>query len=350
MSDAKTERGEALNKSVHTVLKCRNYSRHGDLDAYVASRLGEPWRAYRELWTRVNDLELELDYPLYTVIETFFRCNLRCIMCDMSFEQVRKEMDHGATMSRETLFHVLDQLGGMGTPSVALNAYNEPLLDKELLYAGIARAKQAGILDVFFSTNATLLDEDAANRLLDLEPTQIRFSFDAHSPETYEKIRRGARFEQVRDNILRFMELKEKRGQVLPVTRISFVNMAVNTHEMEEYVAFWMDKADYISIQRYGPVDESPEALALRVEEVPPPQGGYVCTYPFTTLYIRADGDVLSCCSKLTHSTKVGNIHRQSVRECFNSPAMRRIRECMKSGEVAKVPRCWRCLKFSNLI
>ncbi len=350
MDTAATHMKESLNKSLNLALRCRNYSRHGDLDEYIAQAKGDAWRSYRSLWTRANNLETQMGYPLYVVLETFFRCNLRCIMCDMSFEQVRRQMDHRQTMSRDTLFNVLDQLGGLGTPSVALNAYNEALLDKELLYAGVERAKNNGILDVFFSTNATLLDEEAANRILDLEPTQIRFSFDAHSPETYEQIRRGARFETVRDNILRFMELKERRGQVLPVTRLSFVNMTVNTHEMRDYLAFWMDKADYISIQRYGPVDDSPEALALCVEDTPPPSGSYTCAYPFTTLYLRANGDALSCCSKLTFSTKVGNIHDMTVQECFNSPGMQYLRECMKSRELERVPRCHRCLKFAKLI
>lgn len=340
--------GDAINAAVNNIIKCRNYSRHGDLNEHIASRLGQPWRDYRKLWAEVNSLERELDYPLYVVMESFFACNLKCLMCAMKEGEFVRKYNHKARLAPADVDRVVDELRDMGTPSLALNAYNEPLMDKELLYYSLGKARQAGIPDVFFSTNATLLDEAAAERIIDLQPTQIRFSFDAVTKGTYEQIRIGAEFEKVLGNILRFMELKEKRGAFFPITRVSFVHMTINDPEMAEFIRFWMDKADYISIQRFMPYTPSEEQLALRVEEGPA-DVDFKCAYPFSTVYVRSNGDI-NCCCKLPYSTTIGNIHRGSIREAFNSEKMAFMRQCIKQGETRKIPACHRCLKAGNLL
>ena len=52
--------------------------------------------------------------------------------------------------------------------------------------------------------------------------TQLFFSIDAASKETYDKIRKGSDWDKVMKNINYFLDLKKKKGKKLPVTRVNF--------------------------------------------------------------------------------------------------------------------------------
>ena len=52
------------------------------------------------------------------------------------------------------------------------------------------------------NTNATLLEENMNRKLIERGLTRIRIGFDGATADTYEKIRIGANFHKVKDNIL----------------------------------------------------------------------------------------------------------------------------------------------------
>lgn len=346
---------DSNNKSINNIIKCQNYSKHGDLNEFIAKYKGSKWREYRELFTKVNNLEEFIDYPLYVVIESFFNCNLKCVMCGMGDENFLDEFKHGKTLSIDNIKRIIDELSELGTPSIAFNAYNEPLLKKKLLLESIKYANEKGITDVFFTTNATELDEKTAIEILDAEPTQIRISFDSFTEDSYKKIRLGADFNKVKENILRFLELKEERKQVFPIVRMSFVNMSLNNSEIEDFIAYWKEKVDYVSIQRFMPCDDSEEQLSLRVDnieeqdEIITQNEQFTCAYPFYNMYIRGNGDVMCCC-KLEASTKIGNINEMSISDAFNSKTNKLIRKSLLEKDFSNNKKCFDCLSNAKLL
>jgi radical SAM protein with 4Fe4S-binding SPASM domain len=48
------------------------------------------------------------------------------------------------------------------------------------------------------------------------------------------------------------------------------------------------------------------------------------CSYPFYTLAINPDGDVVCCCVDWTRSTKLGNVREQTLKEIWNSDSLKR--------------------------
>ena len=62
-------------------------------------------------------------------------------------------------------------------------------------------------------------------KILEAGLTRLRFSLDAATKETFEKIRIGADYESVMKNIERFVELRNKGGYKLPVIGVNFVKM-----------------------------------------------------------------------------------------------------------------------------
>ena len=84
--------------------------------------------------------------------------------------------------------------------------------------------------------------------------TRIRFSLDAIKPETYKKVRVGSiPLKRVIKNIEDFLNLKEKGGYKLPVVGVSFCKVKENENEVDEFINFWRDKVDLVSIQKFVP-------------------------------------------------------------------------------------------------
>ncbi len=93
-------------------------------------------------------------------------------------------------------------------------------------------------ISTLLSTNGTLLDEASAEKLLATPLEHITFSFDGSTKESFEYYRKGARFERVRDNFLRFARLKHERKRKLQVV-VQMVRMEKNWDEVDDFVRFW---------------------------------------------------------------------------------------------------------------
>ena len=81
--------------------------------------------------------------------------------------------------------------------------------------------------------------------ILNSSVSRLFISIDAATEETYNKIRiptskrllESNRLEKLEKNIKRFIEMKNSRKQALPLTRVSFVALEENKHEVEMHFA-----------------------------------------------------------------------------------------------------------------
>ena len=83
--------------------------------------------------------------------------------------------------------------------------------------------------------------------------TRIRFSLDAFSAESYPKVRVELYLWKKLKNIETFLNLKEQGNYKLPVTGVSFVKMKHNEHELDDFINYWRDRVDMVSIQTFTP-------------------------------------------------------------------------------------------------
>ena len=74
------------------------------------------------------------------------------------------------------------------------------------------------------NSNGSLLDDDKINRILDSGLTRIRFSMDAATAATYKKVRLEDGFDEIKNNIAKLVELRDKGGYKLPL-----VGVQINT-------------------------------------------------------------------------------------------------------------------------
>ena len=157
----------------------------------------------RLLWSYLRRTPKPSGLPVEYVVETTAKCNLYCPMCPRESHPQPKEDMPGA------VFDSLLAGAGASAEHVMLIGLGEPLLDPEI-FTRIERCAKLGISPLI-STNGVLLDERMAERLLATPLEHITLSFDGASPGTFEFYRKGARFERVRDNFVRFCRMKAER-------------------------------------------------------------------------------------------------------------------------------------------
>lgn len=319
-----------------------NYSKHGDINKYIEDNIAnkDAYLSYRNKWN--NNVNNEL---LFLLLETTYKCNLKCEMCIHSVGYDKCE-----TMSSELFDKALNGIKAMQIPSVCMNQVNEPLLDS-LIFERIEKvASIDSVVDIHMNTNAILLNEDRARQILNSGLTRLLIGFDGFSKETYERVRSGGKYDSVLNNILNFLELKKQMKKVFPIVRISFVKTSLNENEIEDWFNFWKDKVDYIAIQEFvTPVLDDSKAYLIpkSSSRIDADINSITCDQPSKQMVVRGDGDILPCCSHFATKMPVGNLNTNSLQEIWNGQKINNLREMFRLSNWNNHKICSPCLKIS---
>jgi radical SAM protein with 4Fe4S-binding SPASM domain len=291
-------------------------------------------------------MEFQPDFPLFVRFETKFRCNLHCKMCVHGHPDLEIGYSYNGELDFKTYCRLIDECAEHHCPSIGMNHANEPLLDTDLIER-INYATKRGIMDIHMNTNAMLLTHEMSNKLLDTGLTRLCFSIDALSPEVFKKIRVDGDYDLIMSNIDTFLDLRAKRNQDLPVIRVSLVLQEDNKHEVEAFREHWVNKVDYVAIQRYVPIspfDQDENDDRAYAKSFSPNGGRQKCSYAWESVFIHGDGLVLPCAAHRARKIAVGNIHQNSIYEIWNSPTMENIRVRHKEGNLEGMPLCPTCI------
>lgn len=113
---------------------------------------------------------------------------------------------------------------------------------KELVSLG----DNKGEIEVF--TNATLLDDDTCETILNAPVTFVGISMDTCRPELFDYIRRGSTFEQVFSNAKRLLYKRNGRGQDKTHIRILCAVLKSTAEHLEETVDFYLNEGFELSL------------------------------------------------------------------------------------------------------
>jgi len=301
----------------------------------------EYWE-YRRKWEQHPKERIVGRFPVHLDIEATNACNLLCTMCP------RTDMVRSGTFWKVRSFdfdayrRLIDEGVQNGLCSVKLNILGEPTLNPRLVDM-IEYAKQAGVLDVMFNTNATRLDEKMSRRLIDSGLDKLLFSFDSPCRETYNRIRVGADYDQVLANIRRFVEIREEVGSVTPFTRVLMVVTHDNEGEQDTFRQLFEPIVDAVA---YGEDCVDP---AVRGTAVSPlsrnvsGNGTFCCPQLWQRMFVHPDGVVTVCCIDSMRTLQVGNIFEQSARDIWVGEKYDKLRRLHAEGRFDRIPLCARC-------
>jgi radical SAM protein with 4Fe4S-binding SPASM domain len=286
----------------------------------------------RILWSYLRGDERVPALPVEYIVETTAKCNLYCPMCPReTHKQPKEDMT-------DQIFERLVEGAARTGEHMMLIGLGEPFMDRKI-FERIEFCQQHGVATLL-STNGTFLDEAMANRLLDSRLQHITLSFDGASKETFEHYRKGARFEKVRDNFVRFCRMKHARGAKMQIV-VQMVRMPGNAHETNEFRRFWshIEGVDQVRVKEDETNLVQPEN-AKRATSIK-----QRCHYLWRgAMYVKHDGRVFPCCQSYALDGKpVGDLREQPLEDIFNSDEMRRLRRAHARGRAAEIDMCARC-------
>jgi sulfatase maturation enzyme AslB (radical SAM superfamily) len=180
-------------------------------------------------------------HKLKVILDISNKCNLRCRMCHFSFDEMfyrptqhmRPEMFASVAESVLPLAH-----------TVVLSAANEPLMSPWFVEI-LEICSRYHPPNLFFLTNAQLLDEKIADAVIRYGVTQVQISADGATKQTYEYIRRGAKFERLVENLKNLSRQKRLRGRTSPLLQFNIVLMQSNVEELPQFV----DLAEEVGVE-----------------------------------------------------------------------------------------------------
>ena len=307
-------------------------------------KLGAYARIFYHWRVRRSDV---LDYlPEDLSIELTNTCNFKCAFCPQSdphhFERVTR-----TALSPEQADLLLGKIrtGGVRTNVIHWTLDGEPFVNAKL--AAICSIALDYQFNVFiFATNGYFLSPDRLVELPAGRGAQYTLCVDFCADREYFETYRGTKtsWERVRDNIRSALENASLAHIQFRVTDISSFTVR-DRGELER-------RMDQLSAL-FPPGRVADDARVFHnmagflpgmVEEKRGRSPHYhVCPYPWASLVIASNGDVVACCRDLEHRTVLGNLFQEELADIWNGKRYLALRRNLAEESPERNAACKDC-------
>jgi radical SAM protein with 4Fe4S-binding SPASM domain len=295
----------------------------------VVTRDDARYQEYRKKWNEWPETYAIGDFPLHLDIENTNICNLRCTFCENTYNKYQYGM-----MSREVWLSIVKEAKENKLYSLKFTLRGEPLLHKDLPLM-VREAKEAGILDVYFNTNAMKLTPEISRQLIEAGLDRISISFEGTDKAVYEKYRVGAHFETVVENIRQFRKIRDELSMKKPFIRIQTVMVPEMTGKEQEFADFWLAIADEVAYLDLRDEEENPDHTGM--------ESSWACPQIWQRMAVTWDGTILPCVQDIFEKISLGNIRTTSLREAWNGEKAQTYRTLHRQGRAHEISSCNRC-------
>jgi len=269
----------------------------------------------------------KLYFPERVVLELTTRCNVRCSYCPRTVHTVNDQ-----DMPYAQALRLIRECAQQGVLKLAFFFRGEPLLYEKLPDC-IKYAKEQGIRVTQLSTNAFLLDEVYAKRLLEAGVDFISFSIS----EPYLNVHGARGAHPIEKKIMSFLDqVRERRlrGFPVPQTQVSIVD-AILVNEMQ-FVSKWLPLVERVRIYDTHNAAGQSQNNIQQMQRKP-------CCKPYTEMSVMANGNVVSCSYDWFRPEPLGNINQSTLRDIWNGAPYKRLREEHESSCFYAATACKNC-------
>ena len=295
------------------------------------------FQEYREKWKEWPEMFHVGKFPLFIDVEVTSDCNLKCPFCATTFRGKRIKKGF---MPLNTGKKIIDEGAGNNLYGVKLNIRGEPLLHPQI-HEFISYAKQKGLIDVYFNTNALLLSEDVSERLIEARLDRLSISFEGYTKDVYERRRVGSDFEKVLENIENTQALKRRLGVQYPKIRVQTVMLPELADAFEGYKKFWSDRVDEVGFLDY-------KEMKVKKKGIKYP---WACPQVWQRMAIWWDGTILPCNHDDDGMLALGNANEVSIKKAWHSEQLCGIRNTHERGMAHEIHACDGCyLRDSEIL
>lgn len=280
------------------------------------------------------------EFPPAVIVETTNYCNLKCTCCGQS-TMTRKKGFMSLSLYKKMIAEIAEE-----NPNIDLWMifYGEPLVIKYKIVYLIDYAKKKGLQNVFMNTNGILLDEEISEALIDSGLDKVVFSLDAYYEETYKKIRNNDNFEKVKQNILKFIELKEKlKSDIKIELQLIEIPKVHKEDEIELFENYWKKRGVITKIKPYVTWTGAIDIKQMRHEY------RYPCSWLFKTFVATWNGDVVQCGCDYDGKYIAGNVKNDSIKNIWQGN-LKKIRDLHLKEKYQKTPICSKCKDWDSYV
>jgi radical SAM protein with 4Fe4S-binding SPASM domain len=308
--------------------------------------------------------------PFLVLVDSTGRCNLRCPGC-----RYHSPLLNTAPLEEDLplpLFKRLcDEISTLGCARLILTGEGEPLLHPQWPQL-LATARRRGLHTTLY-TNATLLDQQAAQSMLEHGPDTLIVSLWAADSESYAQAYPGAdsqRFPAIVENVRTLARLKAERRLSRPHIKLYYPINRSNHRALPLLVDLVRTMGcDELAFSPFRTRRGQLHSLALDVAQVDTVCGQLEsmrprlqalglahnlnetvrryregedewqripCYVGWVQAHVQADGTVHPCKSC---ATSMGNLHQQSFAAIWNGSELRRFRRDLLSPQSAAARR-----------
>lgn len=285
---------------------------------------GEGWEGeyaeYRRKWADYAKRQYVSDYPLLVDLELASVCNLRCPMC-YTTTLAFKEKVNTKLMDFELFKRTIDEIGGK-VPAIRLSLRGEATLHPKFAEC-IEYAKSHGIKEVSTLTHGGRLNRPGfIERIVQAGIDWITISVDGMG-ETYEKIRKPIKFQEIVDSLTAIKRYKEANGLHRPVIKVQGIWPAVKEDAQGYYDTF----APITDLVAFNPlIDYLWNDTATEIEYV----DRFACPQQYQRLVVGADGLVMKCSNDEENLEVIGDVNDETIHEVWHGEKMTAMREMQK--------------------
>jgi len=340
-----------------------------DIDFFMATHKLKDRIVKNEVSFEEVEKEMEAarsPHPYIFNVETTNACNMTCVMCPrttlmqrpittLENEEFSRIIGQARVHKEERLQEFWDFVKNaygisFEEPSensfyfhvvakhMILHGYGEPMVDKNI-FDRVQACTDQGI-PTYFSCVPANMTVEKAERLMIAGLGVLKFSIDALEDEAIKAIRgRRANFKEAFQTILDVIDMKEAKGYetILAPTMIELSTTPDAKEMQREFLELWKGKNvfAYIKSQDNRWYNEEDEELVNQSH-----YAEQYCEYPWTSLTVMANGEVVPCTQDYDTEITFGNIHKETLEEIWNGKTYKEFRQMHIAGNFPKGHKC----------
>ena len=315
-----------------------------------------PYTELKNTGRKVLKEVIPLQKPFTVLIEPSSLCNFRCLQCFQRLKEVSYFTRTRMNMPLSRFEKILSQLKEWQGPKLKvlkLSLYGEPFMNPDFCEM-VRMAKAADVAERIETTsNVSLLTREKAEKLVSSGLDYLRVSIYGAEKENHKKVTTSSFTpEMIRNNLLILLEERKKAHSSEPFIGAKMLDSFEEENRL--FMEYFKDAADELYLDKphgwikvensdflgeyYGKDLEKAEKMMTEDSN-----NARVCPMAFTTMAVRANGDVSPCCVDFIGGTNLGNMEEKTLQELWEGEEFFSFQKMQLMGRKKENPSCKNC-------
>lgn len=308
----------------------------------------------QEYEKRVNlEDAIPLAVPLHINIDPSNNCNYNCFMCPTD-NKISKKLNRPSGVMKIDLFKkIIDNISEMGIlKSLALYCDGEPFINKNLIEMITYAKRSQAVKKIVITSNGSLITEEISEKIIETNALDLLIvSIYSPDEEHFKKITKQTKysFADILKNITYLRKVRDKYRKSLPEIYVKMIEGSIYEDEYKKLMLDFKDIADHIGQDFPDNWDNSDIFLSSIEKKYDVPVDDITfCPKPWYSLNIAFNGDVRICCADWSHSTVIGNVSENNLKEIWTGNRMFAFRKKIIEHNFSEKDICLKCNFFKK--